>query len=75
MLLTERQKLLEAIGLLQDNNVNIQPYIMPFLAIEQQVRENVPETQISAAIARLQKSADDQFRVIKKYKLPPSAQD
>jgi tetratricopeptide (TPR) repeat protein len=75
VLFEDRQRLLEAIGLLQSSNVNIEPYIPPFLAIEQQVRENVPEAQILAAIGRLKKSADDQFRVIKKYKLPPTAQD
>lgn len=73
VLLAEREKLLEVLGQLQARGVNVGPYMPRYLAIEQKVRENVPEAQIAADIARLTSAANDQFRVLKKYRSTPTA--
>jgi tetratricopeptide (TPR) repeat protein len=68
VLLMERQKILEVLGQLQAGGVNVSPYIMPYLAIEQQVRENVPESDIAAAIDRLQRAASSQFKTMQHFR-------
>ena len=68
VLLIERQKILEVLGQLQAGGVNVSPYIMPYLAIEQQVRENVPEADIAAAIDRLQRAASSQFKTMQHFR-------
>lgn len=68
VLLMERQKILEVLGQLQAGGVNVSPYIMPYLAIEQQVRENVPEADIAAAIDRLQRAASSQFKTMQHFR-------